>query len=130
MTWQYLAGFFDGEGCISIEKVGDGRNTYRRVRITIGQSEPQHLVIYAIADFLDDHGLHPRTYVQSYEHMSAAKPQHSLRLMRASEVRWFLEKMLPHLLVKEGQAREAIAFIQLGKTQRIAALQRRENQHA
>jgi len=45
ITPQWLAGFFDGEGCVSVFKNGDG---LPRIGVSVGQSEPTVLSLIAI----------------------------------------------------------------------------------
>lgn len=45
ITPQWFAGFFDGEGCVSIHENGDG---LPRISVSVGQSEPVALTLISI----------------------------------------------------------------------------------
>lgn len=93
----YLAGFFDGEGCIAVEA-----SKYCRVRIYIGNLNPEPLLLFA-------------------EIWDAAPPRYSERNMKNPNWRGFWElwiggrkahsilvTLLPYLRVKRSEAELAI----------------------
>ncbi len=60
MNWDYVAGFFDGEGNINILKRGGGRRP--RARITIVQRIDNSDILENIKDFLIDVGIKSNIY--------------------------------------------------------------------
>lgn len=90
----WCAGFFDGEGCITFGRI----NGYIRIFCTIGQRVQEPLLIFK-EEFgggvsLDKKGLY---------HYQLTGP-------KAGEM---LERLLPHLVVKKGQAELAIEWCKL-----------------
>jgi hypothetical protein len=121
MSWEYIAGFLDGEGCIEISKAGDGHGyRFERVRVRISQSVSQAAVLDEIAEFLIDNGYRPTVRTQNPQKKNWQGVVR-LTLNRAEDNRRFLTKILPHLRVKQENAKEALAFLSQYKTRRIAA---------
>lgn len=121
MSWAYLAGFFDGEGCIEIAKASAGHSyRFERVRVRICQSDSQAAVLDEIAEFLIERGFHP-TLGQHRPASGSWQAATRLTLNRAAENRRFLTKILPHLRVKQEKAQEALVFLSQYNTRRIAA---------
>jgi len=64
LSWEWLAGFVDGEGSFSAitrRKVVRGRvYTYRLGELVIGQKDPE--VLYKIDEFLRRHGIRGGVY--------------------------------------------------------------------
>jgi len=98
MTWEYLAGFFDGEGSIQIAKQNrKGRYTpWYRVRITIGQK--RRYILDKIKKFIK------RGYVYA-----SREDLYCFYLYDGLAVN-VIKKMLPYLKVKKIQAKLAVQF--------------------
>ena len=52
LTWEYIAGFFDGEGTICFANYKYRKGESRYITIAISQAESQAKIIYEIKDFL------------------------------------------------------------------------------
>jgi len=101
MTPEYLAGFFDGEGCIDVQRMypreGKGR-LYVRPRVRLAQTASCRVVLDRLQA---EYGGH----IRGRKH-GKGKQQDSLSwefLDRAGLVR-MLNVMIPHLVVKKEQA--------------------------
>lgn len=101
MNWAYVAGFFDGEGCVG---------KYAHFHVSMNQAEPHDLVIYAIQDFLTTQGVESRVDV-SHSGRRNHNAVHVLSLNKQSEVKKFLEGVLPFLIVKREKAEEVLAEV-------------------
>lgn len=105
MNWQYLAGFFDGEGHVGVHK---GRGKYTQHDIAIANThEP---TIDAISRFLSSqtikHSKFKRTY--TVKHWKTAY-KIKVTSIRAGIV--FLELILPFLLTKREQALSTLEYL-------------------
>ena len=95
MNWDYIAGFFDGEG--SITKVG--KNSFR---ITFAQNNKD--VLDAIKLFLNGYGIH--SWITK-KRPSKAYPNnigYHLAFAKSEAVRLFLTQVIPYLIVKKDLA--------------------------
>lgn len=99
MTWQWLAGFFDGEGCVCIRKLNKPKG-----RLTPAYDLLTHItqrngkILNEIQDFTG-YGVISFRLQPIYRWES-----------RAIDSLKFLKKILPFLKVKKMQARYAIQF--------------------
>ncbi len=96
-SWEYVAGFWDGEGCIWMP-VGKGRT----VSASISQTDPK--VLIAIKEFLERQGLKPKLRKQSGKSKKAFndKADHWTILFQGTKKTSFLlEKLLPFLNTKK-----------------------------
>lgn len=117
MTWEYIAGFFDGEGCIHKTKKGI-------YFVSCSQSEHQHDVIFEIKSFLESNGV--TSSVRTYQNLSSLKTVHKrkttcLSFTNRNSVFSFLNNVLPFLIVKR---EKAILAIESAKS----TIERREKQ--
>jgi hypothetical protein len=99
LDWAYLAGFFDGEGCISLH------SRYRvdgwRVRLTVSQSDYRLLALYEKFEVGRLRRIEPRGKFK-------ARPSYQWIINKGSEVEWLLQGMMPYLRFKKDQASLAI----------------------
>ena len=102
MSWEWFAGFFDGEGSIAISRV---RN--RSVRLSIGQVDPTPL--NAIRIFLFDRGIEGRMYF--IPHSGNRQDSWVFGINAKEPVHYTLKHLLPFLIVKERKAQEALQFL-------------------
>lgn len=92
MTYQYIAGFFDGEGCIIIEK----RQSHRLV---VDFSQKYIKVLGEIKKFL------------GYGKIKKKSTGNIYRLrFKCNDAKKILKKLIPFLCVKKLQARFALQF--------------------
>ena len=115
MDWQYIAGFFDGEGCIFISSRKDictypSRHNksynclHRMVRITLSQNDIE--VLEKIQEFLTLNNIISSIYT------NPNNIQHQLYISKHDSSLKFLENILPFVIVKKIKTLEAINFIQ------------------
>ena len=108
MDWAYLAGFTDGDGCITREV---SKKTYHYSRLRWAQKESTSAVLDEIADFLRGFGLKVGTSNFSVARAGHKYPQRSLAITNAADTRIALRYMLPHLVVKRERAVEALILL-------------------
>lgn len=108
MNWAYVAGFTDGDGCITLEL---SKNKYRSSRIRWAQKESQSAVLDDIAEFLRLQGLKVSTRNFSVARAGHKYPQRELGITNAADTRLALHAMLPFLIVKRERALEALEFL-------------------
>lgn len=102
VEWAYLAGFVDGEGCISASRhVGrNGSTEYYYPHLTLGQKNKVHV------EHLLQYGGTLRAINIKNPKIGTGK---SWRwVVRAGEVEKVLRSILPYLVVKQPQAQLAI----------------------
>ncbi|SRR6266568_1264772 len=110
ITWAYIAGFFDGEGCL--HALGAGGEGNGRFRATISQAEDLgKRTLQEIADFLTAQGIfayicahHNRK--EQREHPGRRKPMWNLWITQQRSIRLFIEGMLPYLRIKKQRAED------------------------
>jgi len=122
MNWQYVAGFFDGEGNITIydyerKKVyaPDRITTYQekqvkisiaqKIRIYVNMVQLENGVIPLLNEFLISEG------IDSHIHKTNDKGMQRLQFTSRKSCKIFLEKIIPYLIVKKEKARLALAFL-------------------
>jgi len=93
VDWQYLAGFFDGDGCISV----------KRSRFRCQLSNINLRVLEEIRNFLEEHGI--KVYI------SKDRIYHTLEIHKMEDVVKFLSALLPFLIVKKDYANLVIAYL-------------------
>jgi len=119
ITWGYLAGFFDGEGCIHFLKRPYGK--YCIVQITQGwQNEENSNIIHLIYEFLLKNDI--RANLRSYRYDSGWR----VIVSSTRGCRLYLEKMLPYLIVKRQKAINFLEFMNITRDTRIDPKMRRE----
>jgi hypothetical protein len=105
LSWQYIAGFFDGEGWISY-------SGYKKVTPVTGvrQAARPDRILHLIAQFLGSNGvrfsLHPNKQTRP-----SSLPQETLLILDWKSILRFLEAVFPYLVVKRAKAKHAIAYI-------------------
>ena len=95
---QYIAGFFDGEGCVTISQRG-------QVQITIAQNERE------VLDYIQQKyggGIHIKD--------SKAKICYHWRLSKSALITEFLNKMLPLCIIKKTELKIALKGVDLIRT--------------
>jgi hypothetical protein len=104
MNWAYVAGFFDGEGCL--HAVGSGGQGKGRFRITIAQTNEE--VLEEIAEFLQHHGIAAYVLEQSPKRSQREhwKMCWNVWITKQSSVVRFIDHVLPYLRVKKQRAED------------------------
>ena len=111
MTWNYLAGFFDGEGCIHYAARSYGR--YVHVHVSQGVvNERQSQIILRVHRHLRSHGIYPR--------LSFYPGGLKCVVTNCQGTIAWLSAMQPYLIVKREMASSAIDFArQMASRRRI-----------
>jgi len=108
ITWQWLAGFTDGDGCISME-VSKGRYRYSRIRWS--QKESTSWVLDEILELLQKYDVKVTDRNFSVAIKGHKYPQRELCITNAADTRFVLRKLLPYLVVKRERAIEALEIL-------------------
>src|SRR5207244_3297270 len=108
VDWAYLAGFTDGDGCISREL---SKGTYRYARLRWAQKESSSAVLDEIAKFLSLRGLKVSKRNFSVAYKGHKYPQRELAITNADDTGVALEQMLPYLVLKRDRAIEALSVL-------------------
>mgnify|MGYP001595777668 CR=1 FL=1 len=121
MNWEYIAGFFDGEGSLSTMS-----STYRPT-MTIAcltQSGKEGFVILsAIRDFLWALGI--KGYICSANRRGNYRQIHNLRMSSRIGVTLFLEAMLPRVSVKRVIVQDTLRYFKMyPSTNTLATIER------
>lgn len=106
--WEYVAGFFDGEGCVSIVKQN---GKLKRIDVGLFQSEPQAEVLRRIEKFLAREGIVGRWKYHSTHRSENASTTVHLVINRQESVRRFLEAVYPYLIVKSEKSAIALGLL-------------------
>lgn len=113
MSWQYIAGFLDGEGCISICPQSHRPNT-TNLQVTINQTGLEgYSVLWEIKQFIAKHGI--KSYLRSDRSASRKKPNcremWALSMMSRPHAVPFLRHVLPYLHVKKVKAQDVLRYM-------------------
>lgn len=106
MDWPYVAGFFDGEGCL--HALGDFTAGRQGFRITISQTQKE--VLDEIAVFLNHNGI--AAYVLKHranpkpDAKKALKPAWNVWITERNSIRRFIDGVFPYLRVKKQRAED------------------------
>jgi len=124
MTWQWIAGFFEGEGTIFWQERRAGTKQGLCGRLSIGQKCKEPL--QAIFEFLLDNGFHePRLYLRP---ASPPRPQTMaiwiLTIQWREDVIRMLREMEPMLYQKRDRARLVMQRLEALDAERTTALAR------
>jgi hypothetical protein len=107
MTWQYIAGFFDGDGTVGLyhsKALRYGGTGYINARLT--QRQPH--ILRLIQGFLAARGI--RTMIRNYPYSQlSSRPQSALEIHRSS-IPAFLVGVLPHLVVKKTLVQDILRY--------------------
>lgn len=95
VQWAYLAGFLDGEGCISAPARANGISHGAQITAKQKYSDP---LDWIMATF-------------NVGHISGKKI-HRWKVSQRQQVLWLLENILPYLTLKRDQAEAAIELCQ------------------
>lgn len=103
LSWDWLGGFFDGEGCISVRRVNYKKNRpAMTVHLQIHQKNVE--ILDQITEFIySELGIVP--------YLGKSGKCHSLQYSRQADVVALLEKLIPVLHVKKEFAIEAHAYM-------------------
>jgi intein/homing endonuclease len=103
MSWEYIAGFFDGEG--HVEKPSRGRHF--NCKVTIGQLVRHRGVLDEIVEFLREYGIKAKIY--DHPLGERRSPMCYLIITSVVNAEAFLTALLPHLRVKRTDVLASLA---------------------
>lgn len=93
MNWDYIAGFFDGEGCVKWMKRSNGFNQGR-----VEFSQKTIFPLESIKIFLENNGIESKVYINHPEKYEVC---HRLCIMAYRDVLDFLEAIKKKCIVKK-----------------------------
>jgi hypothetical protein len=120
MSWQYIAGFFDGEGCVDcrITKLPSNR-TGRQFRCKIYQNTAtvlraiqEYLTEYDIPSRLEHSVVKAKFRSEKYNYDYENKDKYALVIPGAEATYCFLLEIMPYLIVKLEEAERVIAELE------------------
>lgn len=100
LSWKYVAGLIDGEGCIDLQVQKRENRMYIRPRVRIGMADVAKDLILTLHN---NYGGHLET--RSNEHNSNWSPATSWQLAGYKASCTFLRNIVNHLILKKEQAR-------------------------
>jgi hypothetical protein len=103
MTYEYIAGYLDGEGHVRVHPSGKGK------QVTVSISNTHHASLAAMQAFLADEGLPTAIYKRALRERH--KPCFTLSVTGHEVQQEFLRRVLPYLHIKAEDARKVIEFI-------------------
>ncbi len=106
--WAYLAGFTDGDGCITRET---SKGSYHYARIRWNQKESDSAVLDVIAEFLTRQGIKLTSRNFTVSRAGHKYPQRELGVTNAGDTRLVIRKLLPYLIVKRARAEEMLVIL-------------------
>jgi hypothetical protein len=115
ITWQWLAGFYDGEGCFSLSRsLSKG---YVRYNPQIDLVNTNLVAMQAIVDFLASHDISVYVNYSKQHHKfhrdanRCHKQRMNVRIARMANVKRFLQYIEPHLILKQPNALLLLEFV-------------------
>jgi hypothetical protein len=109
MSWQYLAGFFDGEGNVGIYQNRARRGNGMPVVCVCQSGERGRLLLEEISEFLKPLGI--KCYFGSKKAHGNVQAQHILRVCNRGNVQMFLRGVFPYLRIKKVEAQDVLRFL-------------------
>jgi LAGLIDADG endonuclease len=112
ITWQYLAGFFDGEGSVSI--TSNHRSGFN-IAIQLPQSGIEGLALLTtIREFLMEQGIQvQQIYTRDKSSPLSKKTDNRLQIGNRDSSIAFLKSILPFVQIKKSKVEDAIRFAKL-----------------
>jgi len=96
MDWQYIAGYFDGEGHVSLHQTGRGDRTHALLWHNTNLDS-----LRAMQSFMDAGSIKTRP-----PHGLGKKTGYILSITRKVDLLRVLDELIPHLLIKQQAAKE------------------------
>lgn len=114
MTWEYIAGFFDGEGCVRLYQ---GKQGQARPYVQMSQAVPREGVLLEIQKFLKSHGI--ETYFRRDKSTNPGwNDCCSLKISTREGCAEFLRNVLPHMHAKKDEAEEVLSNLDKNPSRR------------
>jgi len=119
--WAYIAGFFDGEGCVKVRPEYSHGHGYGTPMISISQTRDRgKLLLDEIQEFLLGHNIlsKVRSYTpRNLEHQQAW----TLWIHSRPGVCLFIQRVLPYVKIKKVEAQDVLRYSKLYKMPRHGA---------
>ena len=113
MSWQYIAGFFDGEGYFGVRKYDNrkygGQSKGLRALISANQLTKNKKVLREISKFLLRYDIQHCLYDSKYV-LKSGNVSSTISMGHKTHLRKFLKKTLPFLIVKRKDAIKILTF--------------------
>jgi hypothetical protein len=107
MNWAYIAGFFDGEGCVNYANSGSDRSY--RIRLTFSQAQPRgHELLGLMKTFFELNGYRLGKIHTSGRKKEWGKQGWQLQIVAKDSTRKIMENMLPYLHIKKIEVQDAL----------------------
>ena len=129
MTWQYIVGFFDGEGCLCIRNRNNYKKGFYHWELSICQSIHQSKVIDDIKSFLDKQKIGSNIYCSSQKsHFGHFGKVEMKRLVigKIREIKNFIDGVSPYMIVKKEKCEKFLNDYKEGKINKSATLSLRD----
>jgi hypothetical protein len=111
MNWDYIAGFFDGEGSLSTMNF-TWRNTLANTVVCITQTGQEGwVVLNVMMVFLREHGI--VSYISTQKRRANYRQMHHLKICARPSVRLFLDQMVSRVSVKKVVVQDTLRFIKV-----------------
>jgi hypothetical protein len=113
MSWEYLAGFFDGEGTVYLPSTG----TAIGPRLSIAQSGTEGLaVLTEIGQFFAEQGI--KSAIARRKHhkprlVEGSRPVWMLSMAKRADVEIVMSRLLPFLRIKKVATQDILRFLKL-----------------
>lgn len=108
VTWEYLAGFFDGEGTVCVPF-----GACFTPRVAMYQSgERGRIVLQAVQKFLIEQDMIFGT-LESVQRDGKRKVSWMLTIRKRDDVQCFLTWILPYLIVKKVEAQDSLRYLKM-----------------
>lgn len=104
---EYIAGYFDGEGCIRLQKIkSTTSSTGYRYHLTV-------VIANTHLDSLEQIRLSLPCASQIHKRKTKTKMSYVLVIQKKSEVQKFLNHIYPHIIIKKSQCDIAYEFLEI-----------------
>ena len=113
LSWQYIAGLVDGEGCFGIcQYINSKTNKGKRAVVRVSQAAKNSYVLNLISEKLNNENINHSFYIDSWKKEWEYNSSHMaiLQLAAKESIKFFINKILPFLIVKRIDAIKVLDF--------------------
>lgn len=107
MSPEYLAGFFDGEGCFYLGEQTKNGKSYPKAQILLGQSGEDGLQL--LLEIQEEYGGKLYHHLKIGEH-GATKNAYKLWWNKEEGIH-LITRLLPYLILKQSQAQKVLDYL-------------------
>lgn len=115
MTDEYVAGFFDGEGCFFLGKQKKGNKFYPKAQILLSQSGPDGLKLLEAIQSQYGGSIYHHLKVGQYQ---ATKDAYKIWWNKEEGIK-LIETLLPHLILKKEAAQQVLNYLKRNEVEGI-----------